>query len=338
MNDLVSIIVPVYNVEAYVERCVKSLWNQTYQHIEIILVDDCSTDSSLEVCKRLQATGRNILPVLHHECNEGLEGTRNSGLKAASGQWIMFLDSDDTYTEGAVEKMVEFASVNNCDMVFAPYNSIRNGITEVRKAAISEFAGSREDFAKHCLVDIPFDVMSCVGAKIYRKILLDEKHICFDRTYKYNEDAAFMATALSQADRVGYVDVPYYNYIRRDSNSIQSSYRPHMFPSIQKSRVITQKFLEDNNAYSGERKRIFDSAQISLAFESLYNEASFAGYTEFKREFDDIRSSEAYKSFKDKYNICGYKQRLMLHFLKMNLSRAYYILNMAVIKHRKRVQ
>ena len=103
MNDLVSIIVPVYNVEPYVKRCVESLWEQTYQNIEIILVDDCSTDNSLEVCKHLQETGRNILPVLHHECNEGLEGTRNSGIEAASGQWIMFLDSDDTYTANAVE-------------------------------------------------------------------------------------------------------------------------------------------------------------------------------------------------------------------------------------------
>lgn len=336
MNDLVSIIVPVYNVEPYVKRCVESLWEQTYQNIEIILVDDCSTDNSLEVCKHLQETGRNILPVLHHECNEGQEGTRNSGIEAASGQWVMFLDSDDTYTPNAVEKMVEFASVNDCDMVFAPYNSIKNGAVEVRKATIAEFAGTREDFAKHCLIDIPFDVLSCVGAKIYRKRLLDDRHIRFDRTYKYNEDAAFMATSLSKAGRVGYLDLPYYNYIRRDSNSIQSSYRPHMFLSIQKSRAITRKFLEDNQAYSGERKRIFDSAQISLAFESLYNEASFASYDEFKKEFDDIRTSDAYKSFQDEYSICGYKQRLMLHFLKLNMARAYYLLNKAVINYRKR--
>ena len=72
----------------------------------------------------------------------------------------------------------------------------------MRKATIAEFAGTREDFAKHCLIDIPFDVLSCVGAKIYRKRLLDDRHIRFDRTYKYNEDAAFMATSLSKAGRV----------------------------------------------------------------------------------------------------------------------------------------
>ena len=108
MEALISIIVPVYNTEPYLKKCVDSLLAQTYKNIEIILIDDCSTDKSRSLCYELQKQNNNILVVCHDE-NCGLEATRNSGLENAKGDWIMFLDSDDTFENNAAEDMVNFA-------------------------------------------------------------------------------------------------------------------------------------------------------------------------------------------------------------------------------------
>ena len=96
MDEIITIIVPVYNVEKYLERCTQSLVNQTYQNIEIILVDDCSTDSSPEICDRLAQTD-NRIKVIHKEKNEGLGFARNTGIENASGDYILFIDSDDYF-------------------------------------------------------------------------------------------------------------------------------------------------------------------------------------------------------------------------------------------------
>ena len=114
MNTLISVIVPVYNTEKYLERCVKSLIQQTYRNIEIILVNDGSMDKSFEICKKLQEKYKNI--ILINKKNGGLSSARNAGIEVANGEYIAFLDSDDWVTQDCYEYMLNLAVTNNAEI------------------------------------------------------------------------------------------------------------------------------------------------------------------------------------------------------------------------------
>lgn len=119
-EELVSIIVPVYNVEAYLDRCLSSIISQTYHNIEVILVDDGSTDQSGELCDQYQKQDSRIR-VIHKE-NGGLSDARNAGIQISGGSYIAFIDSDDYVREEYIGRMMEEAERTDCDVVICGYS------------------------------------------------------------------------------------------------------------------------------------------------------------------------------------------------------------------------
>ena len=117
-NDLISVIVPVYNVEAYLERCVRSVLDQTYGAFELLLIDDGSADKSGALCDRLAETDRRIR-VIHQE-NRGLAAARNRGIEAASGEYLIFLDSDDYWSGDVLQSLWEALQESGADLALFP--------------------------------------------------------------------------------------------------------------------------------------------------------------------------------------------------------------------------
>ena len=115
MKELISIIIPVFNIAGYLENCIKSVINQTYRNLEIILVDDCSTDESLNICQKYEKQDKRIRVIKKTE-NEGAGLTRNAGLDAAMGQFIMFIDGDDFITQNLVEEIYTMLLKSNGDI------------------------------------------------------------------------------------------------------------------------------------------------------------------------------------------------------------------------------
>ena len=113
---LISIIIPVYNVEKYLSRCLDSVINQTYKNLEIILIDDCSTDNSLEICKKYKEQDNRIV-VVGHERNRGASAARNTGMKTMHGEYVTFIDSDDFVHKDYVLHMYNLMTKYNCDIV-----------------------------------------------------------------------------------------------------------------------------------------------------------------------------------------------------------------------------
>lgn len=127
MGEKISVIVPVYNVEAYLERCVESILQQTYANFELILINDGSTDSSGVICDNLASQHENIK--VHHLENAGVSNARNTGIKLATGAWITFIDSDDFVTKDYLEILI--GAVDDEESVgftIAPLHHIKNGI------------------------------------------------------------------------------------------------------------------------------------------------------------------------------------------------------------------
>lgn len=116
MNKMISIIVPVYNVEKYLSRCIDSLLNQTYTNFELILINDCSKDNSLAICKKYEEIDSRII-VIDNKKQSGVSASRNAGIERASGEYVMFADSDDYVCNDFVEKMVNAIEEKNVDIV-----------------------------------------------------------------------------------------------------------------------------------------------------------------------------------------------------------------------------
>lgn len=125
-NPLVSVIVPVYNVEQYLDECLNSIRQQTYENLEIIVVEDCSTDKSLEVLSKHLNDQR--IKLIRHEKNSGLSAARNTGIDAAKGDYIMFIDSDDLVHLSLIELCVKYAIVNDADLITYNFKAFEDGI------------------------------------------------------------------------------------------------------------------------------------------------------------------------------------------------------------------
>ena len=125
----ISVIVPVYKVEPYIRKCVDSILGQTFSDIQVILVDDGSPDQCGKICDEY-AKQDNRVEVIHKE-NGGLSDARNEGVKYATGKYILFVDSDDYIAEDLVEKTVEVAETQNCDIVLFDYYYVEDGMIEV---------------------------------------------------------------------------------------------------------------------------------------------------------------------------------------------------------------
>lgn len=125
-NPLVSVIVPVYNVEQYLDECLYSIRQQTYENLEIIVVEDCSTDGSLNTLAKHLEDYR--VKLIKHEKNSGLSAARNTGIDAAKGDYIMFVDSDDLVRLSLIELCVKYAVVNNVDLITYDFKAFEDGI------------------------------------------------------------------------------------------------------------------------------------------------------------------------------------------------------------------
>ena len=215
MNYLMSIIVPFYNVEQYIDRCIQSLLNQTYQNIEILLVDDCSPDNTLEIAQQYAKTDSRI-KILQYEKNRGLGGARNYGIQNAKGEYILFVDSDDYIEANTIEQLYEKAKDNNLCVLEANYLKESDSSTEVlpRISNYTDIVYSGKKYWE----SIPIAPVVAWN-KFYKLSFLQENNIVF-RLRKF-EDVAFTAEVFMKAKRVMNIDFPFYHYIVRE-NSIMT--------------------------------------------------------------------------------------------------------------------
>ena len=194
MSDI-SIIVPAYNAEKYIEKCLDSLINQTKKELEFIIVNDGSTDSTEDLVKKYKDKRIKYFK----NKNQGIGKTRNFGIEKATSKYIMFLDSDDYLAKNACEEMFNKAENNNLDVVVCDfYKEYDNGnIEEIRTS----------DFEDSTLIENP-DIITeylCPWAKIYKRDLLIKNKIRFVENLKY-EDAPFVIEAYLKANKIGKVN------------------------------------------------------------------------------------------------------------------------------------
>mgnify|MGYP003291965729 CR=1 FL=1 len=220
-NPLVSIIVPVYNTENYLPRCINSVLEQSYREWELLLVDDGSTDNSGTICDRYSCADNRIRTI--HQTNGGVSKARNTGIDNANGDWICFVDSDDTLPTDALYTMVNGIS-DNIDMVMGGYveydsdGKLSYAIAERICSTISVEQAFMEFFKPH-----HYRYQGYICSKLFRSPIIKQTGLHFDNDIYFNEDRLFSIRYLcSVTGRVHYTTTPVYEYFLREGSAMAS--------------------------------------------------------------------------------------------------------------------
>lgn len=222
MSIKVSVVLPTYNVEKYLRECVESIINQTLKNIEIIIVNDGSTDKSGEIAKELQSIDNRIIII--NQPNKGLSEARNAGLRIAKGEYIAFIDSDDWVEKEMFFNMYNYANANNCDVVQCNY-TIRSdeSYKNIKSTIPTNRLLNREDINTHIKEQLIEGKLSTYAwDKIYKVSFLKENNLYFEDIKRF-EDWYFIMDVTSKMKRFLILSDNFYNY-RVNEGSLSRRY------------------------------------------------------------------------------------------------------------------
>lgn len=212
-NELISVIVPVYNVEKYIKKCINSIITQSYNNIEIILVDDGSTDSSGKICDLYKKLDNRIIVV--HKINGGLSSARNEGLNIAKGKLISFVDSDDYIEKDFLKELKDNMRKYNSDISICNINYIKDGKKIIKnKYLIDDFYVSGKD--KFNTIFNEYDSISVYAwNKLYKIELFNNVRFPYGKIYEYSY---ILCNLLDESNIVSYTSKTLYNYVYREES------------------------------------------------------------------------------------------------------------------------
>lgn len=344
MNLRLSIIVPVYNVEKYLHRCMKSLLAQNIPDYEIILVDDGSKDRSPEICDKY-AQEYSFVSVIHKK-NEGLGFARNSGLAMAKGKYVSFIDSDDAVSADHFKVLLKTAEKQNADVCLG-------GMTDVYETYKAEtphpFAGhvfNRQEIMKKLLPSMlgydhcgrNYSGMSvCSG--IYKREIIDRYDIrfCSEREY-ISEDAIFDIAFMSQCNVAAVVDSVGYNYYH-NAGTLTTRYKPERFEQIKKLYLYELQIICNQENYKELRNRIENMFLANIRV-TIMQEVDHEG-TNLKRSKNSVKNIVLDEEVQQVINEYDYskmpiKQKLFCQAIyKKNI---FFVCLMAWAQNKKRMK
>lgn len=280
MGEKISVIVPVYNVEAYLERCVESILQQTYTHFELILINDGSTDSSGQICDHLASQYENIK--VYHIENAGVSNARNMGIQLATGSWVTFIDSDDFVTQDYLATLASAVEGVNVGFVIAPLHHIKNGIvTDLPSHSGKTELWSTEETMKELLMTTRTSFFPV--AKLFKRDLLaDEK---FNTNYHLAEDALFLTELLLKTRcSCVFIDKPVYFYDHREGSATTSVNR-HVFDTIE---VYQQIIAQVSQAFPNLKYELIN--RECWSYITVYDKIIFTSREEYQKEKAELRT------------------------------------------------
>lgn len=251
MADLVSVIIPVYNAEKTIQRCVESIINQSYIDIQVILVDDGSTDSSLNLCKKIANKDSRFIVI--EKKNGGVSSARNCGIENSKGKYLMFLDSDDWLEEKMIERYVCLISEYCADIVIG-------GLHGISAQGHSSFIKNvpvigKQNVKLWNIICDSSEMFGYIGGKIFKKEIIDAYSIRFNENMYAQEDLDFCLSYYESIDSFYLTDYVGYQYFYEEGKRIPPYY--DFMRNQLKLLAIAEKKCELNaNAYSKIQQRI----------------------------------------------------------------------------------
>lgn len=282
MQELISVIVPVYNVEKYLKKCIKSIMSQSYTNLEIILINDGSTDNSGKICDELKDRDKRIKVI--HKSNGGLSDARNAGLKIANGKYIGFVDSDDYIAEDMFETLYNINKKYNSDIsIVSFYEIYKDKVIGVRDSKkLQEL--TKIDAMKELLIDT--NIQSYAWNKLFRRELFEGLEFPTNKNF---EDIATTLLLFEKANKVVLLEKPKYYYVRRDDSIVgvrnYKTYKDYLDVIYDKYKYLDGKYeeLDLYNAYNFVINMIWVyTIIVAFDLEEVYDD--------FKNQYDLFES------------------------------------------------
>lgn len=335
----VSIILPIYNVEKYLKRCMDSLLNQTLKNIEIVMVDDESPDNCPQLCEDYKAQYPNVKVV--HKKNGGLGFARNSGLEVCEGEYVAFIDSDDFVDVHMFENLYDYAHKNELDACFCGYNVYKDEqhVRKRQEKADYEVCDGREA-VDEVLMDIvgaaptyPSDVkvLSSMWKGIYSLDTIRKNKLQFVSEWEYiAEDIMFHLDFMPCANKVGFVPGCYYYYCD-NGTSLTRSYRADRFErelfqyAGMKKRLLAAGYKEEK---FGNRLDRYLLLKIRGCISQQFNYISTNGYAMMRAEAMKIVSCPEVRAFCKRYpsHLLDMKHRLFFNLVRYKMVDLLFLL------------
>lgn len=270
MNNIeLSVIVPVYNVENYIEKCIKSLQKQTFKNFEVLVIDDESQDKSIDIVKKLTINDKRFKVI--SQKNKGLGGARNTGIENATGKYLFFLDSDDYIEEKTFQVLVDYMNNNNVDIAVYDYFRVDENGKKLDSPKFGKCILDREDaFGKI----LSLKTSPQAWNKLYKKVLFVDNNIRYPEKFLH-EDIATTYKLFWQSNKIGYVGEGFYYWVIRGNSITQKITHKHI-NDVVKTLLIKKEFLNENYIYEKfEFEYIRGSIQmLNILLERSWNYSS----------------------------------------------------------------
>ena len=305
MKDLISVIVPIYNVEKYLTKCLDSIINQTYKNLEIILVDDGSPDNCPKICDEYAKRDKRIKVI--HKKNQGVSVARNVGIESSEGKYICFVDSDDFISNDFLTKLINKIKEENSDAVICDYYTYKND---------KEYKHINKNWKKIVCNDLSMyfgnlrNVHRAVWAALYKKNII--KDLRFNPELKIAEDFLFLLQVLKNAEKISYVnECLYYYFINNDSvmRTKNENYYNYIIDGLMRCKEELEKLGYETKSIEFE---IYITA--CLGYASITNYSKYAEFEKFNKRSNYKKFLKYNKDFKTRVKafLCKYKMFYVL--------------------------
>lgn len=333
----ISVIVPVYNVEKYLRCCVDSILAQTFSDIEVLLVDDGSTDNSGAICDEYAEKDSRVR--VFHKANGGVSSARNLGLDEATGKWLAFVDADDYIGVALYEKVM--SEVRETDAIYFHFSTVTDGnVTKIYQTKLKSlekqpcsFAGFYTPSKGEIRNDVFFDDSLAVFCwrGIYKREFIDKQGIRFDIQQKTGEDRIFTFHVLLKAENITVIDdaFDYYYYIRGltslTGEKSAQHYRQNVFENYQRMDYLEQKLCAENVIMTdGQLKEIRLLRARKMLQDVIINEFKFNAkdaviFVEHYRKNEFFQFAISFYAAVD-----ALRKKQVAHFIKVVLVKMHF--------------
>lgn len=267
MTEKISVIVPAYNSEKYINRTIDSICNQTYKNLEIIIVDDGSIDNTYKICKELSEKDSRIR-VFTKE-NEGVTKARNFGISMVTGNYVTFVDSDDTIEPDMYYRLYNNLKKYNADISHCGYKTVNSD------GQIKYYYDTKEirlQNKNHGIIDLIIGdkIEPTLCTKLFSVGLFNE--IDYDSSLKINEDYLLNLCLFKKANLSVFEDIAYYNYYQNDNSGSSKNTKEYFYRDILKAADITEAMFKDNESiYTYAQRRWFRTYSSMYKNQYSYN-------------------------------------------------------------------
>ncbi|MCQ6275296.1 glycosyltransferase [Bacillus sp. V3B] len=305
MSDLISVIVPIYNVERWLTSCIENILNQPFNNIELILVNDGSTDNCRAICEQYAQKDKKI-KVVHKE-NGGLSSARNAGIEMATGKYIVFIDPDDQITEDYFISLFAMAEENNCDAIVSGYKTVPNNNNIIPGYQLNKVMEGKAFVLSSSNIHSNND-LCFVWRYIYKLSIIKENNIRFNEKVFIGEDVIFNLEFLLESKRVYAISKTLYFYTVNNPDSLMRvPYKPKLESSLilqyKIRKQLSKKFdLLRYSHYSKDLANYYINNIYRMIINNLKNSQS-------KNINDELRRLVNYEMFSDSLKEIGFSYK-----------------------------